>query len=315
MLGIVIPAYNRSDCLREALNSLTYQTNKKFFTVVVDDCSTEDIQSVVNEFNNKLHTVYLRQETNQGPGVARQRGLEWVSEHNMDLIMFMDSDDMLYPNAVDRLTKEINRGMQDVVSSGIWAESKQSHGNPLPAKNRTWTHGKIYRTKYLIDNDIRFPSIRTNEDLAFNLKATLGSKKVAYLSEILYLLRDEQSSITRNKQEQNYKIIFSIDHIAALYDAAQYFITKQGFLPEQLIIDIIGLFNSYQIGLSLFGSLPQKTIDQTNEMIQLPQIQKVLNSTKLLPRYLHVLNQVTEYKKELFWFPQTFKDWVKEMSE
>ncbi len=315
MLGIVIPAYNRSDCLREALNSLTCQTNKKFFAVVVDDCSTEDIQSVVNEFNDKLHTVYLRQETNQGPGAARQRGLEWVSEHNMDLIMFMDSDDMLYPNAVDRLTREINRGMKDVVSSGIYQEEKLKSGFNLPANNKTWLHGKIYRTKYLINNNINFPNIRTNEDLAFNLKAILFTKKAGYIEENLYLFRDDSRSITRNKEEKNYHKIFSYDHILAIYDAVKFFQEKNIAMPEQLKVDIISLYNAYQIGLCLYENLNEEICLITKQMIKLSEIQEIFNNPKLLKYYTGIPKQIMVHKGEVFWFKQTFKDWIEEMSK
>jgi glycosyltransferase involved in cell wall biosynthesis len=315
MLGIVIPAYNRSDCLREALNSLTCQTNKKFFVVVVDDCSTEDIQSVVNEFDNKLHTVYLRQEINQGPGAARQRGLDWVSKHNMDLIMFMDSDDLLFPNAVDRLTREINRGMRDVVSSGIYQEERLKSGFNLPADNRTWLHGKIYRTKYLTNNNINFPNIRTNEDLAFNLKAILFTQKAAYIEENLYLFRDDSRSITRNKEEKNYKRIFSSDYILAIYDTVKFFQEKNMPLPEQIKVDTVGLYNAYQIGLYLYGDLDENIKAVMKYLVQMSEMQEIFNNPKLLKHYIGIPKQMAEYKGEIFWFKQTFKEWLEEMSK
>ena len=60
MLAVIIPAYNRPDCLREALQSVASQTKKMFFTVVVDDVSTDDIKTVCDEFEDKLHLIYLR---------------------------------------------------------------------------------------------------------------------------------------------------------------------------------------------------------------------------------------------------------------
>lgn len=60
MLGIVIPAYNRGDKLREALRSLTMQTMTHFFVCVVDDASTEDIKSVCDEFADSLYIAYVR---------------------------------------------------------------------------------------------------------------------------------------------------------------------------------------------------------------------------------------------------------------
>ena len=59
MLGIVIPAYKRKECLREALQSLVLQTYKKFFVIVVDDHSPEPLEPVAKEFEDTLHIKYI----------------------------------------------------------------------------------------------------------------------------------------------------------------------------------------------------------------------------------------------------------------
>ena len=84
MLGIVIPAYKRKDCLRQALQSLCYQTYRKFFFILVDDHSPEPLKDVVEEFDNRLHIIYRYAEENGGPGVARQIGLNLCYEKNFD---------------------------------------------------------------------------------------------------------------------------------------------------------------------------------------------------------------------------------------
>ena len=128
MLGIVIPAYKRKDCLREALESLTVQTMKRFFVVVVDDHSPEPLESVIDEFSDRLNIKYIYAEKNGGPGAARQIGLEACYKAGFDLVMFMDSDDMLYPQAAARLTHEINHNSTDMISSGIWVEKRHEPG-------------------------------------------------------------------------------------------------------------------------------------------------------------------------------------------
>ena len=76
MLGVVIPAYRRTDCLREALNSLVAQTYTRFFVIVVDDHSEIPLWSVVEPFEEKLHIRYVYADRNGGPGAARQIGLD-----------------------------------------------------------------------------------------------------------------------------------------------------------------------------------------------------------------------------------------------
>jgi glycosyltransferase involved in cell wall biosynthesis len=315
MLAIVIPAYKRPECLRQALESLTVQTNKKFFVVVVDDASPEPLEPVVKEFENRLRITYLRQEENGGPGVARQTGLDFIHKNNIDLVMFLDSDDMLYPNAVDRLTYEINVGLKDIVSSAIWTEQNKSTGFMLESNNKTWLHGKIFRVKYLYDNKIYFPNIKANEDLAFNLKAILNSKKSGHIQEVLYLFRDEQRSITRDNSTGTLKRILSVDYIDAIYDAYNYFVKeKQMSLPYQLIVNIFGIYNYYQVGLYAYGDVSEKTKQNIKEMYHHPEIQGIINKTSFFARYMSIFKQFYYHKKQIYWFSQTLKEFLEEFA-
>ena len=47
MINIIIPAYNCSSTLGRTLSSLVAQTDTSFEVIVVDDCSTEDIKSII----------------------------------------------------------------------------------------------------------------------------------------------------------------------------------------------------------------------------------------------------------------------------
>lgn len=94
-ITVVIPAYNRREELRRALDCLVSQTDADFDVFVCDDGSSEDIQSVVDEFRDRLCIEYQRIDNSGGParprnvGCAQARG-EWVS--------FLDSDDWWLPN-------------------------------------------------------------------------------------------------------------------------------------------------------------------------------------------------------------------------
>ena len=119
-----------------------------------DSHSPEPLEDIVKEFEDKLHIKYVYAKENGGPGVARQIGLEICYKSNFDLVMFMDSDDVLCPQAIARLTYEINHSNADIVSSAVWAEDKCGTGSLLSSTNKTWLHGKIYRINHLKNNDI-----------------------------------------------------------------------------------------------------------------------------------------------------------------
>lgn len=91
-ISVLIPTYNRSALLREALASVLNQTISDFEVLVIDDGSQEEIEAVVDAFRDE-RIRYLRQ-LNQGPCVARNYGIrcargEWVA--------FLDSDDHFLP--------------------------------------------------------------------------------------------------------------------------------------------------------------------------------------------------------------------------
>ena len=309
MLGIVIPAYKRKDCLREALESLTVQTMKRFHVIVVDDHSPEPLEDVINEFSNRLNIKYIYAKENGGPGAARQIGLEACYKAGFDLVMFMDSDDLLYPHTVARLTHEMNHNATDMISSGIWIEKKYEPGCPLPAENKTWLHGKIFRTQYLKDNNIYFPPIRTNEDVAFNLMVSEGTEKKAIIEEILYLFRDEKTSITRCGE--NTASINGTDYISAIYYATRH-LKERNSLTNQMFVNILNCYNFYQQALLFGAEITDSVREHLSWLICLNEFQEKINNPKWFRKYIKEIKPAIYYKNQIYYFEQTFKDWLEE---
>ena len=313
MLGIVIPAYKRKDCLREALQSLCYQTCKQFSVIVVDDHSPEPLKEVVEEFDNKLHIIYKYAEVNGGPGAARQIGLNICYEKDFDLVMFLDSDDMLFPHTVERLTKEINRSMSDVAASKIWNDYGNGGGRELSADNKTFLHGKIFRVSYLKSNNITFPPLRTNEDLSFNLMAIENTQKVQLVQEVLYLFRYEKSSITRSTTEKNL-YVHSFDYITANYYAAK-FLEVHNHMTYQIAANALATYNYYQLGLNLGLNPSEELKEQIRYLLKLPLTQEVLNEPQKIVQTLQSIKNFTVIGNNIYYYKQTFYDWLKEFTD
>lgn len=201
IVNIIIPAYNCSDTLQATLGSLVAQTNKYFFTTIVDDCSTEDLGPIIDKFDPLLNLYYLQCEENRGPGMARQVGLDYLYKApvHCDYVMFLDSDDMLLPNAIDLLNQEIQLNTADVIYSNIYQENRFKEGVVLKiGKNTTWMGGKIYSTNFLQKYNIRFiPELRGNEDAYFNLIVAFLAENKKSINETLYFWRDYKKSLTR----------------------------------------------------------------------------------------------------------------------
>jgi len=96
-VSIVIPTYNRAHLLGEAIQSALAQSHAGCEVIVVDDGSTDETAALVARFGDAVR--YLRQE-NAGVAAARNRGAGVATG---DYLHFLDSDDMLHPQAIERL--------------------------------------------------------------------------------------------------------------------------------------------------------------------------------------------------------------------
>ena len=312
MLGIVIPAYKRPECLEGALESLVNQTFKRFITIVVDDHSPEPLEPVVNKFKDRLHIIYKYAEENGGPGVARQIGLEVCYQLNLDLVMFLDSDDKLYPQAAARLTQEINRTFCDMVSANFYYEGKQGAGEKNTPQNKTWLHAKIFRIKFLKENGISFSNLRTNEDLAFCLKVTELTNNTAFLNEELAWIGYEKSSITRNTAEKIERI--SADYIEALYEVGMFLFNKNKKLTSQMFANIVYSYTHCQIG-RIGNVWTKENTEKTKWLVQRPEFQEFVNSKEIINCFSGVHPCYLTANNKVIFFKQSFGQWLEEMSQ
>lgn len=180
-----------------------------FLVCLSIDGDDEDYSEIVEEYTRRgLKIKVIRSETNGGPGLARQAGINAMAPM-CDYLMFLDTDDLLMPQAVERLYEEAKRQNADVIQSSIIADATAAPDRVMVASQTpvTWTHGKIYRTKYLLDNKIEFISeIRLNEDSYFNVVAFNCTDHKYMLDECLYFWYDNPNSLTRRDTNEFFLI-------------------------------------------------------------------------------------------------------------
>ena len=217
MITVIMPAYNRPDDLRQALYSLCAQTKSDFKVIVADDGGEINLQSICEEFTNKLNLTYLRSNKNRGCGGNRAFALEYFLTHEpTEYLMWLDSDDYFLPQAVERMEIIIEHNQADIIITNIWNEYNGPTKHLLYAReNHTWLHGKIYRTEFFVKNNIKFPAIlKTNEDLAFNLSLYAYDPIVYQVDEEVYYFRNNPQSVTKNPN--TLARCTSIDYIDAI---------------------------------------------------------------------------------------------------
>jgi glycosyltransferase involved in cell wall biosynthesis len=101
-VAVIVPCYRQAHFLPTTLKSIAGQTYSKIQTIVVDDGSDDDVQSVVSQFVN---VKYLR-KANGGLSSARNYGIDNCSP--ADVFIFLDSDDLLRSRSIEMLVTSLN---------------------------------------------------------------------------------------------------------------------------------------------------------------------------------------------------------------
>jgi len=91
--SVVVPVYNKAPFLKECLDSVFAQTFQDFEVIAIDDASTDGSSAILTNFTDPRLRV-IRMDTNQGPGLAAQRGMD---EAQGELVMRVDADDVMLP--------------------------------------------------------------------------------------------------------------------------------------------------------------------------------------------------------------------------
>ncbi|MDO6566331.1 glycosyltransferase family A protein [Alteromonas sp. 1_MG-2023] len=95
LVSIILPTFNRAHFLEQAFHSLRAQEYTLYEVIIVDDGSTDNTKEVVASLSSTLsQTVRYIYQNNQGPGVARQNGIDKASG---EVVAFFDSDDEWLP--------------------------------------------------------------------------------------------------------------------------------------------------------------------------------------------------------------------------
>lgn len=113
LISVIIPAYNAEKYLAECLESVKNQTFSDFEVIIVNDASTDSTAEIAQRFAAQDPRFKLLQlSSNHGLSGARNRGL---SNATGEFITFLDSDDCLYPQALQFMTEGIENYNTEII--------------------------------------------------------------------------------------------------------------------------------------------------------------------------------------------------------
>lgn len=256
LISIIIPFYNEEKYLNNAIESAIKQTYKNIEIILVNDGSGDNSKIIAGGFTKRFHNIQLINSTNEGPGAARNKG---VLNANGELITFLDADDTLNVNMIDKMLtamlftnseisicrnnlfdingKLIIKPFNNKVTSydNVSTLRLIYHSNLEPT---VW--GKLYKSSII--KTIKSPEGIWFEDDPFILEALLQSNRIVVIDEPLINIYSYKKSIVRRltstKRILDFNTSFNLQ-IAILNNYKQFILGEYVEIKKDLISNYI----------------------------------------------------------------------------
>lgn len=254
-VSLLVPIYNVEQYIGQCAESLFAQTYTDIEYVFVNDCtpdhSIEVLHSVIERYpDRKPHVRIINNERNTGIGGVRRR---LIDEVKTEFFCFVDSDDILPPDAVETMVYAMQKSGADIVDGAYcdydrgametvhlpYSGSANAYLRRLLCqniiKNNLWA--KLYRSTVLTKvPDLFVEGINYTEDFCAMSRLAAVTKRMT-IDDVIYCYRiDNQSSYTKNVSQRD-----SMSYFRGCHEVLRFYI-RRGHLPMALEIGMLNIY-------------------------------------------------------------------------
>lgn len=222
--SVVIPVYNVEKYIEKCIQSVLDQSHSSVEIICVNDGSKDQSVNIITRNFHHIDNVILVHQENQGMSVARNTG---ISHASGEYILFLDSDDSLKPNILNKIDEHLRVFGSDIVTFGL--DRVDYNGNVLmteqlfdqsvmPSREAlvkfspsVWN--KVYSKK--IVSRICFPPKIYYEDLVFTSIALALANKISCMDVVGYNYLQRDGSIINTFNEKCMDIFQAVDCLAS----------------------------------------------------------------------------------------------------
>ena len=227
LVSIIMPSYNTGRFIAESIKSVLAQTYPDWELIIVDDCSTDNTDEVVQPFLPDERIKYFKNEKNSGAALTRNKAMR---EANGEWVAFLDSDDLWEPEKLEKqiaFMKDNNYvfSYHEYVKIDEKSEPLNIYvsGPKVVTKRKMYNYGYpgcltfMYSAKAM--GLIQIKDIKKNNDYAILLQ--LCKKANCYLlPENLAKYRIRKKSISHDKLSKKLKSHYDLFHYCDEKNAA-----------------------------------------------------------------------------------------------
>ena len=210
-ISIIIPIYKVEDYISKCIKSVIAQSYHNLEIILIDDGSPDRCGDICDDYAERDSRIRVIHRQNGGISAARNSGLEVATG---EYVLFVDSDDYIHPDMVERMHDVALNKQADVVVCD-YVKVNEDEEIEIPEESRqviditednrlnymlgetkiifTVVWNKLYKRKLF--QNIRFPEGKLHEDEFVTYKLLHSAGKVCYLKDAFYYYVQRTSSI------------------------------------------------------------------------------------------------------------------------
>lgn len=202
LFSIVIANYNSELYIQDVLDSVAKQTYRNIEVVIIDDKSSDNSLEIIDGFIGKtdLKVVFVVNKVNLGGGQTKLQGLTYATG---DLIAFLDCDDYLHENAIERMVQAHHENEN---ASLVYSDAYRIDNN----NNITGLLGKARQVKEgstILEEDCAFHFASWKRSFYKLLDTGFSGKfNIAYDLDLYYKLEEVGKVIFINEPLYYYRV-------------------------------------------------------------------------------------------------------------
>lgn len=282
-ISIIVPIYNAQKHLAACLSSIQGQSFQDWECICIDDGSTDNSLSIVEECAAKDPRFHVICQENQGPGVARNTGINVIKG---EYFTFVDADDLISPFAFESLLRLAHDHGADLVVSEVFrfeldeefnrvtqtsesiSDQIEVFDSPMLPRMVNWKkfrvhpHGKLYKSSQ--HKKLHFPPLYGPEDAYVSFDVYGCSSRTVFLQKALYGYRMVEESLTRSVAKyRNYiigdaAVILHCEEVCREHGVSN-IVTKQLFMPY--VMRIFHFINEMSVDKRVTEQEKQKLLE------------------------------------------------------
>ena len=300
MISVIVPVYNVEKYLEECLDSIQNQTYSNIEIILVNDGSTDNSKEICKKYCEQDNRFKLINQTNQGQSVARNNG---VAASTAEFIVFIDSDDIIKRNYLEKLMQYMTEDV-DIVESNFTVSKKDFfiknsrettilfEGNSQEAVKIFPKHvlsvnpvTKLYRRK--IVEAVSYLEGLIFEDIYSGIGMLKYIQKIIKIDYVGYYYRQHQSStMHRTFTEKNLDVFTVSDKLIELYSDREELLPYIGsFLVHIATMHYQGYVRKGNPFAGFYNQKLAEYVKLTKKNPQLAKASRLIKLYNVCPKY------------------------------